>query len=217
MSVAPGRQHQAGLSKASLRALAAVSSMNTSRVELSMACRRFQHRRARATSGRSCSAARRLFFEADVVAPLRRGPVLALCRQRSAEGSKASTVATQIFKWPKRRKSRSRASSNSLARPTQTPVPINSARQHRLAHVSHGFLPSQAKLGLQIIISPPGRARQSADDLFDAAESRVTYQRPTISQDTMARQVFGLRLPSATQRPAILLLTSAIFSSRNKK
>src|ERR1700758_2938294 len=48
--------------------LAAVSSMNTSRVELSMACRRFQHRRARATSGRSCSAARRLFFEADVVA-----------------------------------------------------------------------------------------------------------------------------------------------------
>src|SRR5262245_48703836 len=48
--------------------LAAVSSMNTSRVELRMACRRFQHRRARATSGRSCSAARRLFFEADVVA-----------------------------------------------------------------------------------------------------------------------------------------------------
>src|SRR5205807_5850728 len=48
--------------------LAAVSSMNTSRVELSMVCRRFQHRRARATSGRSCSAARRLFFEADVVA-----------------------------------------------------------------------------------------------------------------------------------------------------
>src|SRR5262249_52814029 len=48
--------------------LAAVSSINTSRVELSMACRRFQHRRARATSGRSCSAARKLFFEADVVA-----------------------------------------------------------------------------------------------------------------------------------------------------
>src|SRR6266436_7231590 len=48
--------------------LAAVSSMNTSRAELSMACRRFQHRRARTTSARSCSAARRLFFEADDVA-----------------------------------------------------------------------------------------------------------------------------------------------------
>src|SRR5262252_1616770 len=48
--------------------LAAVSSMNTSRVEVIMACRRFQHRRARATSGRSCSAARRLFFERDPVA-----------------------------------------------------------------------------------------------------------------------------------------------------
>src|SRR5262249_1185633 len=48
--------------------LAAVSSINTSRVELSMPCRRFQDRRARATSGRSCSAARRLFFKADFMA-----------------------------------------------------------------------------------------------------------------------------------------------------
>ena len=48
--------------------LAAVSSINTSRVELSMPCRRFQDRRAWATSGRSCSAARRLFFKADFMA-----------------------------------------------------------------------------------------------------------------------------------------------------
>jgi hypothetical protein len=40
--------------------LAAVSSMNTSRVGSSMVCSRFQRRRARATSSRSCSAARRL-------------------------------------------------------------------------------------------------------------------------------------------------------------
>ena len=32
-----------------------------------MRCSRIQRRRARATSGRSCSAARRLFFEADRV------------------------------------------------------------------------------------------------------------------------------------------------------
>lgn len=47
--------------------LAAVSSMNTKRVESSMPCSRIQRRRARATSARSCSAARRLFFESDIV------------------------------------------------------------------------------------------------------------------------------------------------------
>src|ERR1035437_4076498 len=47
--------------------LAAVSSMNTNRVESSMPCSRIQRRRAQATSARSCSAARRLFFERDLV------------------------------------------------------------------------------------------------------------------------------------------------------
>src|SRR6266478_8965638 len=46
----------------------AVSSMNTSRAGSSMPCSRIQRRRARATSARCCSAARRLFFfEGDVV------------------------------------------------------------------------------------------------------------------------------------------------------
>src|ERR1019366_2459480 len=48
--------------------LAAVSSRNTSRAGSNMPCSRIQRRRARATSVRSCSAARRLFFEADLVA-----------------------------------------------------------------------------------------------------------------------------------------------------
>jgi hypothetical protein len=47
--------------------LAAVSSINTSRAGSSRPCCRIQRRRARATSGRACSAARRLFFEGDVV------------------------------------------------------------------------------------------------------------------------------------------------------
>src|ERR1019366_10102318 len=47
--------------------LAAVSSINTSRAGLSMPCSRIQRRRARATSGRTCSAARRLFFKGEVV------------------------------------------------------------------------------------------------------------------------------------------------------
>ena len=43
--------------------------MNTSRVELSsLPCNRFQRRRASATSGRSCSAARRVFFEGNLAA-----------------------------------------------------------------------------------------------------------------------------------------------------
>ena len=46
----------------------AVSSRNTSRAGSNMPCSRIQRRRARATSARSCSAARRLFFEADLVA-----------------------------------------------------------------------------------------------------------------------------------------------------
>src|ERR1019366_58829 len=42
-----------------------VSSMNTNRAGSNMPCSRIQRRRARATSGRSCSAACRLFFKAD--------------------------------------------------------------------------------------------------------------------------------------------------------
>src|SRR4030095_1974557 len=48
--------------------LAEVSSMNTSRAGSNMPCSRIQRRRARATSARSCSAARRAFFERDLVA-----------------------------------------------------------------------------------------------------------------------------------------------------
>src|SRR5260370_17214279 len=44
-----------------------VSSMKTSLVGSSRGCRCFQLARATRTSSRSCSAARRLFFEADVV------------------------------------------------------------------------------------------------------------------------------------------------------
>src|ERR1700760_2574268 len=51
----------------------AVSSRNTSRAGSNMPCSRIQRRRARATSARSCSAARRLFFEADLV-PLEEPP-----------------------------------------------------------------------------------------------------------------------------------------------
>ena len=47
--------------------------MNTSRAGSNMPCSRIQRRRARATSARSCSAARRLFFEADIV-PLKEAP-----------------------------------------------------------------------------------------------------------------------------------------------
>src|ERR1035441_1034949 len=47
--------------------LVEVSSINTSRAGSNMPCSRIQRRRARATSARSCSAARRFFFEADIV------------------------------------------------------------------------------------------------------------------------------------------------------
>src|SRR6516165_9070506 len=46
----------------------AVSSMNTRRVVSSQPCSRIQRRRARATSARLRSAARRLFFEGDAMA-----------------------------------------------------------------------------------------------------------------------------------------------------
>ena len=48
--------------------LVAVSSINTSRVVSRKPCCRSQRRRARATSARCCSAARRLFFERDAMA-----------------------------------------------------------------------------------------------------------------------------------------------------
>src|SRR5580692_6214225 len=60
-----------------------VSSMKTRLDESSRPCCRIQRRRARATSARSCSAARRLFFEADAVA-LQKPP------QRAAAARKPS-------------------------------------------------------------------------------------------------------------------------------
>src|SRR5215472_11811332 len=48
--------------------LAEVSSMNTSRAGSNMPCSRIQCRRRRATSARSCSAARSAFFKCDLVA-----------------------------------------------------------------------------------------------------------------------------------------------------
>src|SRR6476660_6999190 len=47
--------------------LAAVSSIKTRWAGSNMPCSRIQRRRARATSARSCSAARRLFFDGDLV------------------------------------------------------------------------------------------------------------------------------------------------------
>src|SRR5262245_14342980 len=47
--------------------LAEVSSINTSRAGSNMPCSRIQRRRARATSARSCSAARSAFFKRDLV------------------------------------------------------------------------------------------------------------------------------------------------------
>jgi hypothetical protein len=45
----------------------AVSSMNTNLAGSSRPCLRIQRRRARATSARSCSVARRLFFDGDIM------------------------------------------------------------------------------------------------------------------------------------------------------
>jgi hypothetical protein len=57
----------------SMAVLVEVSSTNTSLAGSNMPCSRIQRRRARATSARCCSAARRLFFEADIV-PLEEPP-----------------------------------------------------------------------------------------------------------------------------------------------
>src|SRR6516165_12125518 len=63
----------------------AVSSMKTRADVSSRACCRIQCRRARATSARSCSAARRVFFDADAVA-LEKPP------QRAAAAGKPAPV-----------------------------------------------------------------------------------------------------------------------------
>ena len=47
--------------------LVAVSSINTNLAGSSRPCLRIQRRRARATSARSCSLARRLFFDGDIM------------------------------------------------------------------------------------------------------------------------------------------------------
>ena len=54
--------------------LVEVSSINTSRAGSNMPCSRIQRRRARATSTRSCSAARRLFFLKLILCRLKNPP-----------------------------------------------------------------------------------------------------------------------------------------------
>src|SRR5215471_12639934 len=61
----------------------AVSSINTRRVVSSQPCSRIQRRRARATSARLRSAARRLFFERDAVASEETRQCAAACRDTS--------------------------------------------------------------------------------------------------------------------------------------
>src|SRR6516165_2540938 len=60
----PRRQRPLSLT---ILVFAAVSSTNTRCAGSNMPCSRIQRRRARATSERSCSAARRLFFESNLV------------------------------------------------------------------------------------------------------------------------------------------------------
>src|SRR5215813_10551101 len=54
--------------------LVAVASMNTNLAGSRRPCLRIQRRRARATSARSCSVARRLFFDGDIMS-LENSPV----------------------------------------------------------------------------------------------------------------------------------------------
>src|SRR5215469_10610828 len=61
----------------------AVSSMNTRRVVSSQPCSRIQRRRARATSARLRSSARRLFFERDAMASEETRQCAAACRDTS--------------------------------------------------------------------------------------------------------------------------------------
>src|SRR5215475_11637069 len=61
----------------------AVSSINTRRVVSSQPCSRIQRRRARATSARLRSSARRLFFERDAMASEETRQCAAACRDTS--------------------------------------------------------------------------------------------------------------------------------------
>src|SRR5665811_155585 len=74
-----------------------VSSMKTRLDVSSRPCCRIQCRRARATSGRCCSAARRLFFEADAVA-LQKTPE----RATAARHSLLVQGHNQLFECPVR-------------------------------------------------------------------------------------------------------------------
>lgn len=81
MGTSPIRRCPRGLQplSRSMLVVTAVSSMNTRRVVSSKPCSRTQRRRARATSARLRSAARRLFFEGNAVASEETGERAAAC------------------------------------------------------------------------------------------------------------------------------------------
>src|SRR6266480_3332071 len=71
--------------------LVAVSSINTNRAGLSIPCSLIQRRRPRATSGRSCSAARRLFFDSYIMS-------LEMSLEKSPDGGAAARDSALVHR-----------------------------------------------------------------------------------------------------------------------
>src|SRR5262249_60084843 len=74
----------------------AVSSIKTRRVESSQPCSRIQRRRARATSARLRSSARKLFFKGDAMASEETRQCAAACRDTSLTQSRNELIQRKV-------------------------------------------------------------------------------------------------------------------------
>src|SRR5499427_267638 len=147
----------------------AVSSINTSRAGSSMPCSRIQRRRARATSARCCSAARRLFFfEGDVVSLEKsRGRALAGSNPPLAQFSNGllqgqvrlfGNESQYLFRMPFQRRN---ASSTGFRRatPALVPAPQPSHRRTRVNTETFRRLPPRCSCFHSLDHAPPQVSR----------------------------------------------------------
>src|SRR5215210_2587770 len=133
--------------------LAQVSSMKTRRAGSMLGCSSRQRSRAAATSGRSCSAARRLFFEGQLLA-VAEAPDRAIARRDAALGQ----LPPQLLERDVRL----------LGHPRQKPLPVRVERRLAPAHRPRQHAPGHPKAPLPALHAALADAKPGATARLDA-------------------------------------------------
>ena len=174
--------------------------MNTSRAGSNMPCSRIQRRRARATSARFCSAAYRVFFEADVAAS-EEPPHRAAAACDPAFAHRRDDLVQRQVRWLAIRPSRNSAccSSGEMLPPLgfAATLPVPSKRCTQIT----------TTLGLFHSVRPPRAARHRSPPLQslehasrrNRASASLAPKNESMPADSLIDKALGI-LPIRTER-----------------